>query len=73
MRSLSQVTPRGFHAMAFRFAEQKSTMTPIRPELGASSLFGDVSSHVKEVPVEQGGKATAKEVRLLPGGKRQWK
>jgi hypothetical protein len=60
--SLNQATPRGFHAMAIRFAEQKNTMNPIKPELGASSLFGDVSSHVNQVPVEQGGKATVKEV-----------
>jgi hypothetical protein len=49
--------------MALRFAEQKNTVNPIKPELGASSLFGDISAHVKEVPVEQGGKATVKEVR----------
>lgn len=60
--SLTQSTPRGFHAVALRFAEQKNTMNPIKPELGASSLFGDVSAHVNEVPVEQGGKATVKEV-----------
>lgn len=60
--SLNHTGPRSFHAMASRFAEQKSTMQPVRPELGASSLFGDVTSHVNEVPVEQGGKATVKEV-----------
>lgn len=48
--------------MAIRFAEQKNTMNPVKPELGASSLFGDVSSHVNQVPVEKGGKATVKEV-----------
>ncbi|KAF9908577.1 hypothetical protein EC991_009722 [Linnemannia zychae] len=64
LKSLTQSTPRGFHAMALRFAEQKNTMNPIKPELGASSLFGDVSAHVKEVPVEQGGKATVKEYQF---------
>lgn len=63
--SLNHTGPRSFHAMASRFAEQKSTMQPVRPELGASSLFGDVTSHVNEVPVEQGGKATIKEVNSL--------
>jgi hypothetical protein len=42
-------------------------MQPVRPELGASSLFGDITSHVNEVPVEQGGKATVKEVNGSPG------
>jgi hypothetical protein len=37
-------------------------MKPVKPELGASSLFGDIASHVKEVPVEQGGKPKVKEV-----------
>jgi len=62
--SLNPVTTRGFQAIASRFAEQKNTVNPIKPELGASSLFGDVSSHVNQVPVEQGGKATAKEVNF---------
>jgi hypothetical protein len=48
--------------MATRLAEQKSTMKPVKPELGASSLFGDIASHVKETPVELGGKPTLKEV-----------
>ncbi|KAF9931234.1 hypothetical protein FBU30_010559 [Linnemannia zychae] len=64
LKSLTQSTPRGFHAMALRFAEQKDTMKPVRPELGASSLFGDVAAHVSEVPVEQGGKATLKEYQF---------
>ncbi|KAG0100850.1 hypothetical protein BGZ93_000037 [Podila epicladia] len=63
-KSLNHTGPRSFHAMASRFAEQKSTMQPVRPELGASSLFGDVTSHVNEVPVEQGGKATVKEYQF---------
>ncbi|KAK3818790.1 MAG: ribosomal protein L22/L17 [Benniella sp.] len=61
LKSLVQTTPRGFHAVAIRLAEQKSTMKPVKPELGASSLFGDIASHVKEVPVEQGGKPKVKE------------
>ncbi|KAG0052990.1 hypothetical protein BGZ83_001808 [Gryganskiella cystojenkinii] len=64
LRSFNQATPRGFHAMAIRFAEQKNTMNPVKPELGASSLFGDISSHVNQVPVEKGGKATVKEYQF---------
>lgn len=61
LNSLAQTTPRGFHVVAIRLAE-KSLVKAIKPELGASSLFGDVASRVKEAPVEQGGKAKAKEV-----------
>ncbi|KAI1302447.1 hypothetical protein EDD11_005613 [Mortierella claussenii] len=64
LKSLALSTPRGFHAMALRLAEQKSTMTPVKPELGASSLFGDITSHVNEVPVEKGGKGTVKEYQF---------
>ncbi|KAG0295279.1 hypothetical protein BGZ98_001443 [Dissophora globulifera] len=64
LKSLTQATPRGFHAAAICLAEPESTMKPVKPELGASSLFGDITSHVNEVPVEQGGKATAKEYQF---------
>ncbi|KAG0011260.1 hypothetical protein BGZ80_000811 [Entomortierella chlamydospora] len=64
LKSLPQATPRGFHAMAIHLADQKSTMTPVKAELGASSLFGDISSRVNEVPVQEGGKATEKEYQF---------
>ncbi|KAG0229728.1 hypothetical protein BGW41_002899 [Actinomortierella wolfii] len=57
---LLKSSARPFHVAATRLAPQNETV-PVRPELGASSLFGDIDSAVKEVPVEEGGKATEKE------------
>ncbi|KAF9208115.1 hypothetical protein BGZ49_009739 [Haplosporangium sp. Z 27] len=64
LKSLAQTAPRGFHSMAIRLADQKSTMKPVKAELGASSLFGDIARDVNEVPVEEGGKATTKEYQF---------
>ncbi|KAF9998752.1 hypothetical protein BGZ65_005785 [Modicella reniformis] len=50
--------------MAMHLAGKKSTINPVKPELGASSLFGDIASHIKEVPVELGGKPTVKEYQF---------
>ncbi|KAF9435932.1 hypothetical protein BGZ76_005202 [Entomortierella beljakovae] len=63
LKSVSQAAPRGFHSAAIRLAERKA-VKPVRPELGASPLFGDITSVVNEVPVEEGGAGTIKEYQF---------